>query len=193
MIVMLSCKNDKINVATDETEILHDNILDSLDVKKKVLEDLGEVKDTIIRIFYVDALSGLNVRSQDGVIIGKLANGEAVIVLDYTSDFVEVIDEGVKLKARKAIIKYKDTIGYVFGGFLVDKIKGKQPLIDVFEYHKSDNSTISKNNIVSIDLVNETQYNSYSFFNKNFYDKTDNFKKVDSIIYLDTDYGVKKL
>lgn len=113
---------------------------------------LGEFKGNLYEMpkRTVKAKSGLIIRDAEGKAIGKLAFGETVYIIDYSTDFLTIKDNGKTIKAPRASIIIDPTkvtqgkdfyieptnIGYVFSGFLYNDHNENEDSLYAYKYLK---------------------------------------------------------
>ncbi len=112
----------------------------------------------IQKVAYVNAVSGLNVRSGPGIKHNKITTiyfNSKVIILEYSKDKVKI----EKITAPWAKIKYNRYSGWVFSGFLSNKILNETETfqIELSKLDPANLDSISKSILIYKKMFNNKQ------------------------------------
>jgi hypothetical protein len=115
-LLLFSCKNNKRGKETTENEI-----------NEIVSEQLSTDK-ILPNIMYVNSPEGLNIRSAPNVYSEKITtvpNKSAVQIKDIDHNLVTIGD----IKDNWYLVNYNGTNGWMFGGFLLEKLPYEPPIM----------------------------------------------------------------
>lgn len=156
-ICLLSCMKKQENIIFEETEHLID--VDTSNLSNTIIEE------SLNEIMYVNALSGLRVRSLPNIhseIIGLLDNRTKVIIVEEGDGFMVI--EGIY---NKWVYINSPIEGWIFRGFLDDGKKSSQFVSEGFGFRYDlreyeSRTTFIENHGIPINITEESTINAHN-------------------------------